>query len=83
MNMDRHSMEAHLVHYNEKYGDLHSALEHKDGLAVVAFFLQASGTKDDDEFNKIAANVPKIEEPSTKVAIDSGNLKKFQSVQRF
>lgn len=65
-------MEAHLVHYNEKYGDFHSALGHKDGVAVVAFFLQASGNTNDVDFNKISENVPKIEEPSSKVAIDSG-----------
>jgi Eukaryotic-type carbonic anhydrase len=31
-----------MVFYNRKYGDFTKALNHKDGLAVLAFFYEAS-----------------------------------------
>lgn len=35
-------MELHMVFYNGKYGDFTKALKYKDGLAVLAFFYEAS-----------------------------------------
>ncbi|XP_059479271.1 carbonic anhydrase 2-like [Neocloeon triangulifer] len=40
-------MELHMVFYNEKYGDFNNALNHKDGLTVLAFFYEVSS---DDNF---------------------------------
>ena len=34
----------HLVHYNSKYGSYHNALNHSDGLAVLAIFLEVGST---------------------------------------
>lgn len=65
-------MEAHLVHYNEKYGNFKAAINHPDGLAVVAFFIQASGNRDCNEFRKITEKLPKIIEPNTKCTLNSG-----------
>lgn len=67
-------MEAHLVHFNEKYGDFNTALTKKDGVAVVAFFFQAFGDKKDESFAKISDNIKKIRTPGSTCAIDSGNL---------
>ncbi|XP_061501997.1 carbonic anhydrase [Anopheles gambiae] len=39
-----HSMEAHLVHYNARYGSFGAALAHPDGLAVVALWLDGGGS---------------------------------------
>uniref|UniRef100_A0A182M1B3 Alpha-carbonic anhydrase domain-containing protein n=1 Tax=Anopheles culicifacies TaxID=139723 RepID=A0A182M1B3_9DIPT len=36
-----HSMEAHLVHYNARYGSFDQALDKDDGLAVAAFLFDA------------------------------------------
>lgn len=67
-----YSMEAHAVHYNKKYGSFKEAADKHDGLAVVAFFINAT---DDDEhpcFNKITEGVRKITKinSSTEVASD-------------
>lgn len=68
-------MEAHLVHYNEKYGDFKTALKYKDGIAVVAFFIQSFGRKNNVDFNKISNYIPSIQKPGSRVNIDSGILK--------
>nr|XP_040227581.2 carbonic anhydrase 2-like [Anopheles coluzzii] len=39
-----HSMEAHLVHYNARYGSFGAALAHPDGLAVVALWLDGGSS---------------------------------------
>ncbi|VEN43313.1 unnamed protein product [Callosobruchus maculatus] len=49
-----YSMEAHVVHYNRKYKDFQDAHDKHDGLSVVAFFLQASGDEDNDDFLKLS-----------------------------
>jgi hypothetical protein len=33
-------MEAHLVHWNTKYGDSNTAMKYRDGLAVVGIFYE-------------------------------------------
>lgn len=35
-------MELHMVFYKKEYGDPKGALEHKDGLAVLAFFYEVN-----------------------------------------
>lgn len=36
----RFPLEMHVIHRNRKYGDVAEALNHGDGLAVLAFFYQ-------------------------------------------
>lgn len=40
----RYFSELHLVHYNTKYSNLTASLSHGDGLAVLGFFMDDSGT---------------------------------------
>lgn len=65
-------MEAHLVHFNEKYGDFDTALEKRDGLAVVAFFIQAFGNIECKFFSKITDAILEIRVPGSKFRLDSG-----------
>lgn len=67
-------MEAHLVHFNAKYGDFKTAINNPDGLVVVAFFIQALGDKDCDRFHKISGQIRNICEPNSKCAISAGKL---------
>lgn len=66
-------MEAHLVHFNAKYGDFESAVTKKDGLVVVAFFIQAFGEMDCSFFRKISDSIPNIRKTGSKCDIDAGN----------
>lgn len=63
-------MEAHLVHYNEKYGSIGEAMKKRDGVAVTAFFIQAKGKKHNEDFGAISDLISKIQEPGTKYNID-------------
>lgn len=67
-------MEAHLVHFNAKYDNFETAVTKKDGLVVVAFFIQAFGDTECSFFKKLSDAVPKIRGTGSKCAIDSGNL---------
>lgn len=67
-------MEAHLVHYNEKYGNFEQAVTKKDGLAVVALFIQALGDRDCDFFRKITDQIDKIRQPNAKCELQSGKI---------
>lgn len=67
-----YSMEAHLVHFNAKYGNFETALTKKDGLVVVAFFIQAFGDIECNFFRKITDFIPKIQQTASKCAIDPG-----------
>lgn len=67
-------MEAHLVHFNEKYDNFDTAITKKDGLVVVAFFLQAFGKTDCQSFCKITDAISKIRTPGTKCILNSGLL---------
>ncbi|KAI4457349.1 carbonic anhydrase [Holotrichia oblita] len=55
-----YSMEAHAVHYNSKYGSFKDAVDKHDGLAVVAFFLQATDDFENDCFKKLSEAVKEI-----------------------
>lgn len=65
-------MEVHLVHFNENYGNFQNATNQPDGLAVIAFFIQASGNQDCKLFQKIIDKLSQIHEPNTKCFLDSG-----------
>ncbi|XP_017772110.1 PREDICTED: carbonic anhydrase 2 [Nicrophorus vespilloides] len=54
------SMEAHAVHYNQKYGTFGEAVSKHDGLAVVAFFLTATDDFENECFNKLSEAVKNI-----------------------
>lgn len=68
----KYSMEAHAVHFNSKYKDFNEAKNKSDGLAVVAFFIQACGDKDCPEFQKITEGIRIVRKPNTTTALDSG-----------
>lgn len=70
----KYSMEAHLVHFNEKYGNFSNAVKMKDGIVVIAFFIQASGDEDNTFFAKITDHIQNIQELHSKSPIDSGDL---------
>lgn len=63
-------MEAHLVHYNEKYGNVSVAATMKDGIAVTGFFIQAKGDVRNSDFSVISDQILKIQEPETKFNIN-------------
>lgn len=65
-------MEAHLVHFNEKYGDFNTAIAEKDGLVVVALFIQAFGNTECKFFRKITDAISKIRVAGTKCILNSG-----------
>lgn len=69
-------MEAHLVHYNAKYKNINEAITKSDGLAVVAFFICASGQRDCVFFRKITDRLRNIKEPNMKCTLDSGCIMK-------
>jgi hypothetical protein len=39
---NRYPMEMHIVHRKQSYGSVHEALNHSDGLSVLAFFFEVS-----------------------------------------
>lgn len=65
-------MEAHFVHSNANYRDFDEAVNHADGLAVVAFFIQASGQQDCPYFAAITDKLPNVIEPMGKCLLDAG-----------
>lgn len=67
-------MEAHLVHFNSKYSNLQTAVTKKDGLAVVAFFIQSLGDVDCILFSKITDHIENIRKHRSKCAIAAGDL---------
>lgn len=68
----KYSMEAHAVHYNAKYKNFEEAVSKPDGLAVVAFFIQACGEKDCPEFQKITEGIRIVQKINTSASVDSG-----------
>lgn len=67
-------MEAHLVHFNEEYGNLKTATNYKDGVAVIAIPLMARGNLPNKNFAKITNHIPKVREPGAKYMIAAGNF---------
>jgi len=52
--------ELHIVHYNTKYGDIGSAVDKLDGLAVLGMFLKC-GQKKHEELEKICQSLEDVE----------------------
>ncbi|XP_055326233.1 carbonic anhydrase 6-like, partial [Sitodiplosis mosellana] len=69
-----YAMEAHLVHYNSKYGDCAEALKYKNGLVVIAFLIQVKKNANNIPFSKISNEIPYIIDPDTESSIDSDSL---------
>lgn len=59
-------MEAHLVYYNRKYGSMSKASSKKDGVAVVALFIEAEGNVANKKFNEISRHISKIQKAGEK-----------------
>lgn len=66
-------MEVHLVHFNSKYGDFKSAIAKKDGVVVIAFFIQASEDEKCEYFAKITDQIENIRELYSKTPLESGD----------
>lgn len=65
-------MEVHLVHFNAKYSNFKTALKHKDGLLVVAFFIDALGHDENKNFSKTSDHIQNIKKLHSKDKIESG-----------
>ncbi|CAH1126035.1 unnamed protein product [Ceutorhynchus assimilis] len=63
------SMEAHAVHYNNKYASFQEAQDKPDGLAVVGFFLEATDNADNPCFKKLTAAVQHIIKVNTLTSV--------------
>ncbi|CAH1972883.1 unnamed protein product [Acanthoscelides obtectus] len=74
----KYSMEAHVVHFNKKYKDFQEAHDKHDGLAVVAFFLQASGNEDNQDFSKLSTSVLDIISINSSVKVSTGGSDKLK-----
>jgi len=68
------SMEAHAVHYNKKYEDFADAADKHDGLAVVAFFLQATDNCINPCFRKLSEAVKDIVKIDSTTSVPSDCL---------
>ncbi|KAJ8967844.1 hypothetical protein NQ317_005515 [Molorchus minor] len=73
-----YSMEAHAVHYNSKYQNFKEAHDKLDGLAVVAFFLQATDNDDHPCFNKLSDATRDIIKVNTTTNVRSDCLTWFK-----
>lgn len=67
-------MEAHAVHYNNKYSSFKEAADKPDGLAVVGFFLEATDKVDNPCFKKVTKAVPNIIKVKTSTSVSAGNI---------
>lgn len=67
-------MEAHAVHYNQKYSDFKEAADKHDGLAVVAFFLQATDNHENQCFHKLSEAVKDIVKINSETTVPSGMM---------
>lgn len=70
----RFSMEAHAVHYNKKYASFNDAAAKHDGLAVVAFFLQATDDFENACFKKLSDAVMDIVKINSITDVTPGNF---------
>lgn len=65
-------MEAHAVHYNQKYKSFQEAVNQHDGLAVVAFFMQATDNHESKCFRKLSEAVKNIVKINSVTDIPAG-----------
>ncbi|XP_042221871.1 carbonic anhydrase 1-like [Homarus americanus] len=71
---NRFQGELHLVHYKTAYGSLVKAMNHEDGLAVLAIFLSV-GPKHNPKFNKLFKGLAKVHYADTQKQIKRFPLK--------
>ncbi|OWF36341.1 carbonic anhydrase-like [Mizuhopecten yessoensis] len=67
-------MEVHFVHYNTKYGDIGTAADKSDGLAVFGFFFEVGNTNNCN-YNPVIDHLDKIKYPKTTATIPSFNIR--------
>ncbi|XP_052901014.1 carbonic anhydrase 7-like [Anopheles moucheti] len=76
LNGQTHSMEAHFVHYNARYGSFDEALDKDDGLVVAAFLLDAHNNGTDwMPLQPIVRALGRIQNPGTTSPIPSDCLR--------
>ncbi|XP_025830339.1 carbonic anhydrase 15-like [Agrilus planipennis] len=63
-------MEMHLVHRNKKFLGMEEALDHTDGLTVLAFFFQIS-EKENKPLNQILRHLPRVYHSDARVFFTS------------
>jgi len=69
--------EMHIVHFNNKYADIGGALNEKDGLAVLGFFITNDAKEDNAEINKIInafGSIPNADDETELKSFAIGNL---------
>uniref|UniRef100_A0A182N0K7 Carbonic anhydrase n=1 Tax=Anopheles dirus TaxID=7168 RepID=A0A182N0K7_9DIPT len=72
----RHSMEAHLVHFNARYRTFREALDKRDGLAVVALLLHAHESSNDwPPLEPIVEALARIRRPGTTTTLPADCLR--------
>ena len=75
LNGRQFSAELHLVHFNTKYSGLDEAVEHEDGLVVVAAFLDAKESHPDNPaFTTVVENLQKVVEFGSSHAIEEPSI---------
>ncbi|KAF7997808.1 hypothetical protein HCN44_009206 [Aphidius gifuensis] len=79
VNKKRYSLEMHMVHWNKNYGSLNEAINHKDGLIVVASFYQVSNVKS-VAVQDILDAAEKVEEEGSSWQIENFLLSDFEVV---
>ena len=62
-------MELHVVSYKQKYGSLENALNHSDGIAVLAFFFKIS-KKPNPSYVEVSKILRKITETNSKMTFE-------------
>ena len=60
--------ELHIIHYAQKYGSVNEAIKHKDGLAVLAVFMELAA-RDNVAIRRIADRLEPIEHLGTEVEL--------------
>ena len=73
LNSRRFPAELHLVHFNAKYGTFAEAVNHKDGLAVLAFFIELS-CRDNEAFEPIVQQLDQVAESGSKAVLSRSVL---------
>ncbi|XP_026470902.1 putative carbonic anhydrase 3 [Ctenocephalides felis] len=69
LNDIRYPLEMHIIHRNIKYSNVAEALNHADGLTVLAFFYQLK-EKESKELSHIVRNFELIEQSDTNTALN-------------
>uniref|UniRef100_A0A1Y1LAK8 Carbonic anhydrase n=1 Tax=Photinus pyralis TaxID=7054 RepID=A0A1Y1LAK8_PHOPY len=69
INNNSYPLEAHAVFFQQAYGSFQEAIEHPDGLTVLAFLFQVSDI-DNENYGSITEVLPQLKEPFANTAID-------------